>query len=271
MNDRQSRSGLRRASPGKAPASGSAAPTQMRLFGDMASDSEAVAGTGVGSFRSEAEQAQPAVPPSLPLAIQPMLTLLADWQALGWLRRIDLELARFLADSAAPQPGGAAANDDAALVLLAAALCSWQLGRGHVCLDLQAAIEEPEQALSLPLLAPHADGEAPAPAAPAQLLRQLSLAQWQAACRAAGNWVSQEPAAEALGAGEAQPATCPPLVLNGPRLYLRRYWQYEQDVQAAILARLQQPGIAADESAMRRALDILFVPAPAAGAQTAST
>ncbi len=268
MSDRQSTAGRRLAPAGKAPGSSTAPAAQMSLFGDMASDSEAVAGMGAGRFRAEAEQAQPAVPPSLPLAIQPMLALLADWQALGWLRRIDLELARFLADSAAPQAEGAEPAEDAALVLLAAALCSWQLGRGHVCLDLQAAIEEPEQALSLPLLAPHADDEAPVVAAPAQLLRRLSLAQWQAACGAAGNWVSQQAETGPADAEETQPATRPPLVLSGPRLYLRRYWQYEQDVQAAILARLQQPGIAADESALRRALDILFVPAPASAAET---
>ena len=39
-----------------------------------------------------------------------------------------------------------------------------------------------------------------------------------------------------------------PLVLNGTRLYLRRFWRYEQQIAAGILQRLKQPSPLADPS-----------------------
>ncbi|MDO4904854.1 MAG: exodeoxyribonuclease V subunit alpha [Lautropia sp.] len=182
---------------------------------------------------------------SVPSDPEGMLELLRQWHDEGWLRRIDLELARFLLhssdsvhDDRSPAVSGVAAKTecraDSALVLLAAALCSWQLGRGHVCLDLQAAAQEPEQVLSMPVhryVAPTAQ-EVSVPA-PGALLRMLDPARWQAACAAEPDWVAD---------GAAGELPVRPLVLAGNRLYLLRYWQYEQDVQTAILARLAQPG-----------------------------
>ena len=80
----------------------------------------------------------------LPTDVAGMLALLARWHEEGWLRRIDLELAHFLAEGAEPSPA-------LPPVLLAAALCSWQLGRGHVCLDLRAVLEQPMLVLSIPV------------------------------------------------------------------------------------------------------------------------
>ena len=96
----------------------------------------------------------------LPTDVAGMLALLARWHEEGWLRRIDLELAHFLAEGAEPSPA-------LPPVLLAAALCSWQLGRGHVCLDLQAVLEQPMPVLSIPV---------------EPWLQTLTLADWQAAC-----------------------------------------------------------------------------------------
>ena len=96
----------------------------------------------------------------LPADVAGMLALLARWHEEGWLRRIDLELAHFLAEGAEPSPA-------LPRVLLAAALCSWQLGRGHVCLDLQAVLEQPMPVLSIPV---------------GPWLQTLTLADWQAAC-----------------------------------------------------------------------------------------
>ena len=96
---------------------------------------------------------------ALPTDVPGMLALLARWHEEGWLRRIDLELAHFLAERAEPSPA-------LPPVLLAAALCSWQLGRGHVCLDLQAVLEQPMQVLSIPV---------------GPWLQTLTLADWQAA------------------------------------------------------------------------------------------
>ena len=81
---------------------------------------------------------------ALPADVAGMLALLARWHEDGWLRRIDLELAHFLAEGAEPSPA-------LPPVLLAVALCSWQLGRGHVCLDLRAVLEQPMPVLSIPV------------------------------------------------------------------------------------------------------------------------
>ena len=53
----------------------------------------------------------------LPADVAGMLALLARWHEDGWLRRIDLELAHFLAEGTEPSPA-------LPTVLLAAALCS---------------------------------------------------------------------------------------------------------------------------------------------------
>ena len=56
-----------------------------------------------------------------------LLALLDDWCAQGWLRRLDVALARWLADEC-PQASVAA--------LLAAALLAQREGRGHTCIEL---------------------------------------------------------------------------------------------------------------------------------------
>src|SRR5690606_37143639 len=140
------------------------------------------------------------------------------------------------------------APDADPLLLLAAALASHQLGRGHVCLDLQATLTDAAEALALPpedagkpaLAAP----EAP-PATPAELLAGVRLPQWQSALRHV----------RLVGDGPGDT----PLVLVGTRLYLRRYWQHEQSVREAIAARLARQDVlpSAQEPALRQALDAL--------------
>ncbi|MES2532127.1 MAG: exodeoxyribonuclease V subunit alpha, partial [Pseudomonadota bacterium] len=71
----------------------------------------------------------------------PMLEALERWVAEGWLRALDASFADFLAHQA---------PDADPLLILAAALASHQLGRGHACLDLRAALDDAERALSLP-------------------------------------------------------------------------------------------------------------------------
>ncbi|WKE66222.1 exodeoxyribonuclease V subunit alpha [Gallaecimonas kandeliae] len=140
--------------------------------------------------------------------------LLDAWVERGWLRRLDRALGRFLGELL---PGADPR------VLLAACLCSHQLGRGHICLDLAATLADPDGALSLP---PEGDFGEELPALPSALLAGLSLDAWLAAL-AASPLVDQGP-------GEQ------PLVLGGGRLYLRRYWQYEQQLAGQIRARLAQ-------------------------------
>ncbi|GHU17499.1 RecBCD enzyme subunit RecD [Betaproteobacteria bacterium] len=133
-----------------------------------------------------------------------LLKLLRDWSERGWLRELDVALARFFADLDA---------NAAPLLLLGAALTSHQLGRGHVCLDLAATLKNPDAALSLSL-----QGETENTAA--QLLNGLSLATWQ----------------DALTASPLLSDTNSPLVIAGTRLYLRRYWQYERAVADRLAA-----------------------------------
>ncbi|MBO3277687.1 exodeoxyribonuclease V subunit alpha [Pseudomonas schmalbachii] len=164
-----------------------------------------------------------------------MLDLLGQWAARGWLRELDRAFAAFLAEQA---------PDADPLLILAAALASHQLGRGHVCLDLAATLADSRFALSLP---PEGENEKDAPTLPGALLDLIDLTGWQAAL--------SDARLVANGPGNT------PLVLAGRRLYLRRYWQYERDVRAGIDARLrrgEELRSALPEAPLRQALDALF-------------
>ncbi|TDB04269.1 exodeoxyribonuclease V subunit alpha [Halomonas marinisediminis] len=142
-----------------------------------------------------------------------LFALLDRWVERGWLRALDRAFADFLAREVAGTP---------APLLLAAALASHQLGRGHVCLDLAQTLAEPDLALSLP---PEGDSLEDPPPRPSQLLTELSLADWLTALA--------HPAIIGDGPGNT------PLVLEGTRLYLRRYWHHERSIQQHIAARLE--------------------------------
>ncbi|WP_447926504.1 exodeoxyribonuclease V subunit alpha [Vreelandella sp. EE27] len=162
------------------------------------------------------EIAAPEAPPAAPHPAlddpQALLDLLERWVARGWLRDLDRALARFLALEAPDAP---------ALLLLAAALASHQLGRGHVCLDINATLAAPDFALSLP---PEGDDLLEPPPLPSQILATLTQDKWQAAL--------SHPMLASPGPGNT------PLVVSGPRLYLRRYWQFEQTLHKEIADRL---------------------------------
>lgn len=114
-----------------------------------------------------------------------------------------------------------------------AALVSHQFGRGHACLDLDVLRQSGVLALAW-------DGRL-----------QDALPPDLAQAAASLPWIN----------GDASP-----LVLDGPRLYLRRNWQAEQTIRAAIAARLAQPKAVPDTLA--QALDALFEPAPLPAAAT---
>jgi exodeoxyribonuclease V alpha subunit len=163
-----------------------------------------------------------------------MMDLLQSWVRAGWLREVDAVFAQFLAREAAGADP---------LLLLAAALASHQLGRGHVCLDLQAVLAAAADTLALP-----PEDQAPptdeSPTAPAELLAGVTLAQWRAAL--------SDPRLVANAQGDT------PLVLEGTRLYLRRYWQHEQAVRAALAERLLADDVPAAVGSMRSTLAALF-------------
>jgi exodeoxyribonuclease V alpha subunit len=173
-----------------------------------------------------------------------MLRHLDRWVEQGWLRELDRVFARFLAREA---------SDADPLLLLAAALASHQLGRGHACLELDAALADSTHALALPPeRAPvvlDAGTERAKP--PAALLAGIDLGAWQAAL------------AHPRLVGSGPGAT--PLVLVGARLYLRRYWRHERSVRQAIEARVADDAAALpDERALREALAALFPARPGA-------
>jgi len=164
-----------------------------------------------------------------------MLGLIERWAGHGWLRALDAAFASFLAREVGDAPP---------LLILAAALASHQLGRGHACLDLAHTLQDPGFALSLPPEGA-ADSAEPLPL-PAEVLDGVSLADWLQAL--------QHLQLVSDGAGDT------PLVGVGTRLYLRRYWQYEQSVRADIDARLAaQPAL--PEAALHGVLGLLFPPA----------
>jgi exodeoxyribonuclease V alpha subunit len=170
--------------------------------------------------------------------------LLARWAERDWLRALDVAFADFLRREV---------PDASPLLILAAALASHQLGRGHACLDLEATLKDPTFALSLP--PEGADtAETDTPPHPAEVLDGLTLHDWQAALA--------HPDLIGQGVGDT------PLVLVGPRLYLRRYWRYEQAVCAGIDARSacsEALQAALPIAPMRSLLKRLFPPARTPG------
>lgn len=167
-----------------------------------------------------------------------LLAALSLWVALGWLRQLDRHFALFLLE-----------RDPAAdpLVGLAAALVSHQVGRGHVCLSLSRVLDAPRSALSLPPLENEGESEsAGAVVLPESLLDPVTPARWFAAL-IGSTTVAEATAAEGLAT---------PLVVDGDRVYLRRYWQAESGVAARLRQRLGPP-LAVDEGLSTR-LQALF-------------
>lgn len=145
-------------------------------------------------------------------------SVLKSWVAYGWLRPLDKAFADFLYQE----------NPQAhPLLILTAALVSHQLGRGHVCCDMARTLQSPNKALALPPENAVYAAIEKMPATPDALLENLSLSEWQSAL------------ADATLINHGKGAT--PLVLVETRVYLRRYWQHEQDVIENIQKRLANP------------------------------
>jgi len=179
-----------------------------------------------------------------------MLSMLKQWQQCGALRAIDLALTRQIA---------LLANEQQPAVLLAVALTSERSGHSHVCLDLvQALHPSPHRLLTLAAQTDELIGRI-AIEPLRQQLAALRLDEWLAQLRqsvAVADHIADPPTAAAA-----------PLILAGsearPLLYLRRYWQCEQQIQQQIARRLQQPPTLPEPATLRPLLDALFPP-PAA-------
>jgi len=161
-----------------------------------------------------------------------LLRQLESWVGRGWLRALDRSFAAFvLEQDPQAQPS----------VLLAAAMTSHQLGRGHSCLDLAATLQAPDFVLSLP-----PEGEEGGQL-PSQWLSGIDATHWRAAL--AGSTLVED-----HDTSLRYPER--PLVLAGERLYLRRYWNYEQNIAKALCQRLIQAPATPDDLSAR--LDELF-------------
>ncbi|XKH59496.1 exodeoxyribonuclease V subunit alpha [Halomonas sediminis] len=178
-------------------------------------------------------------------SVDELLALLERWVERDWLRALDRALVVFLYREVENAPP---------LLLLAAAFASHQLGRGHVCLDLATTLAAPDLALSLP---PEGDDLNDPPPLPSQVLGSLTQQAWQAALA--------HPVLIEVGIAEGSGTT--PLVRRDfagtTRLYLRRYWQYEQDIHRQLSTRLDQPSWASHaqtrlSSVLPAALEALF-------------
>ncbi len=198
-----------------------------------------------------------ATDPLAAFAGEQWLALLREWTRDGWLRPLDLAFAAFLHEVGSPD---AERRDD--LVLVAAALASSQLGRGHVCTDLEALVHLPESQLVAPTRARTPGTDQPAVAGavtapnpvtePLAWLTAIPLQRWeQALC------------GDARVGGAAADT---PLVRCGLRLYLRRLWDHEQRIRDGIRQRLAlRPGWVESPRAQQvfaRILAVLFPDQP---------
>lgn len=149
---------------------------------------------------------------------------LAQWREAGWLRRLDLAVVDF-AKASSPKPL-------APLVQLALCLTSHQVGRGHLCLDWQACLADANGYLALP---PEAAQEPLI--TPAQLLQAVTLETVLSALIETACVASLADEGElTLAQLEAQHA---PWLLQGTRLYQRRYLMQEQAIARWINRRTQ--------------------------------
>jgi exodeoxyribonuclease V alpha subunit len=147
----------------------------------------------------------------------------------GVLRRLSGAFARFIASLGTASPA----------VLLAALVLTEMEGQGHSCLPLADLAAGPGELLGWP------DGQWPLLAAACAPLPKN-----------AKGWRTELAACDVVWqAGEFDYGQ--PLVLDGDRLYLRRYWSHEMVVAKAIRARAQAQR-AVDAHNVRRWLEVLF-------------
>ena len=183
-------------------------------------------------------------------SVDDIMALLERWVLMGWMRELDRVFARFLQDvSPVTDP----------LSILLAALTSRQLGEGHVCLDLEAVFQDTDVVLAI---SPHHERRVDVSsdailhredflaASPSEALKALDVLDLQS-CEdrlIASKWVGQ---------GEGNE----PLVLDGHRLYLRRYWRYEHQIEHAIrqrMARSNEIARGIPETRCQEMLEVLF-------------
>jgi exodeoxyribonuclease V alpha subunit len=174
--------------------------------------------------------------------------------AAGLVSRLDHYFARFISRLAAGDPE----QEDMAMLTMAAAMVSAHTSGGHVCLPLEEIAgkpvvhdtfnpdEQPEVGKQ------HGrDKKIQVEQARQELIGLVwpHLTQWESVLRGS----------EVVGTGESPT----PLVLDGAqRLYLHRYWEYEQRLIHWLRERIEAPPIDVDSTWLKAALTRLFPPEP---------
>ena len=159
----------------------------------------------------------------------------------GQVRRLGAAFARFITTLAAQDEPA-----DAVALAVACVVLSELEGRGHSCLMLAELAHEPSQ------------------------LMGWTEEQWQALLTVSGplpgtlgGWcalLARAPQVWSAGVADSRQ----PLVLDGERLYLRRYWRDETAVGGSIAARAHV-SVTPELAQVRRWLDVLFDRPPADG------
>lgn len=166
-----------------------------------------------------------------------LLKAFEEMAEVGSMRRLAVAFSRFI---------GTLGKECPKLAICSAVLSELE-GHGHSCLLLEELADDPcgllgctpEQWIALESAA----GKLPA-----------SVAEWQAA-------LADCPQVWTVGQQEDQQQ---PLILDGGRLYLRRYWRHEQDVVRTIVSRLGAPREVRTQD-VRKWLDRLFDAGPRPG------
>lgn len=171
-----------------------------------------------------------------------LLDTLDNWRDEGRIRQLDSAFPRFLAQLDPDAP---------AWLLLAAGVLVHMEGRGHSCLPLSDFVRTPKRVLAWSGPAESALKELWSVCA-CDLASGLQVLQNSRVVQDQGTGPSSFVSGEREGV---------PLVLAGPahapRLYLRRYWQYERDC-AHHMAQAMQSRVPVDEALARTTLDSLF-------------
>jgi len=177
-------------------------------------------------------------------SVQEALGLLDNWVELGWLRALDHAFAEFVCKLSAQGGSSEESDQPAPELAILAAMVSHQVGRGHVCLDISQLCENAEATLVLP-----PEGAAPFADAPDSLRHPADLFR----AMAPDDLINAIRQSRAVSGGDDST----PLVLDGTRLYLRRFWRYEQKIAAGIRQRLSV-GASENDQQLSGALDAIF-------------
>nr|WP_275440631.1 exodeoxyribonuclease V subunit alpha [Vibrio sp. Of7-15] len=150
----------------------------------------------------------------------PILERLQEFAKQGVIRQLDYQFATFVASRVE--------QNQASLAALMGALASFELGRGHVCVLLNEL--DPERLFGLPARVS------------STLTSELSAPE---------HWLQELECMPVVSTG----GQATPLVLEGGRLYLHRYWNFEQ----LVASKLKQAASSIEPAAiMSQVLDELF-------------